>query len=103
MLTHSKTFDQHLIDLEKVLMRLKEHGVKLRAEKCEFVKTEVRYLGRLVSGKGYRPDPKDTESLEKFRSPPSNIGELRSLLGFLGYFRCYVKDFSQKVKLCMIC
>ena len=98
MLAHSKTFDQHVVDLEKILMRLKEHGVKLRADKCEFAKTEVRYLGRLVSGKGYRPDPKDTQALEKFRSPPSNIGELRSLLGFLGYFRCYVKDFSQKVK-----
>ena len=98
VLCHSKTFDQHLVDLEKVLMRLREHGVKLRAEKCEFGKREVRYLGRLISGKGYRPDPKDTQALEKFRTPPSNIGELRSLLGFLGYFRCYVKDFSQKVK-----
>ena len=98
VLCHSKTFDQHLEDLEKVLQRLKEHGVKLRAEKCEFAKTEVRYLGRLISGQGYRPDPKDTQVLEKFRIPPSNIGELRSLLGFLGYFRCYVQDFSRKVK-----
>jgi hypothetical protein len=66
VLCHSKTFDQHLEDLEKVLQRLKEHGVKLRAEKCEFAKTEVRYLGRLISGQGYRPDPKDTQVLEKF-------------------------------------
>ena len=85
-------------DLEKVLMRLREHGIKLRAEKCVFGKREVRYLGRLISGEGYRPDPEDMKALEKFRSPPTNIGELRSLLGFLGYFRCYVKDFSQKVK-----
>ena len=98
VLCHSKTFDQHLEDLEKVLIRLKENGVKLRAEKCEFAKREVRYLGRLISGQGYRPDPKDTQVLEKFRTPPSNIGELRSLLGFLGYFRSYVQDFSRKVK-----
>ena len=98
VLTHSKTFDQHVDDLEKVLCRLRENGIKLRAEKCEFAKREVRYLGRLVSGEGYRPDPEDTKALEEFRNPPSNIGELRSLLGFLGYFRCYVKDFSQKVK-----
>ena len=98
VLTHSKTFDQHVEDLEKVLVRLRENGVKLRAEKCVFAKREVRYLGRLISGEGYRPDPEDTKALEKFRTSPSNIGELRSLLGFLGYFRCYVKDFSQKVK-----
>ena len=98
VLCHSKSFDQHVEDLEKVLMRLREHGIKLRAEKCVFGKREVRYLGRLISGEGYRPDPEDTKALEKFRSPPTTIGELRSLLGFLGYFRCYVKDFSQKVK-----
>ena len=98
VLCHSKSFDQHVEDLGKVLRRLREHGIKLRAEKCVFAKREVRYLGRLISGEGYRPDPEDTKALEKFRSPPKNIGELRSLLGFLGYFRCYVKDFSQKVK-----
>ena len=81
-----------------MLCRLRGNGIKLRAEKCEFAKREVRYLGRLISGNGYRPDPEDTKALEKFRTPPTNIGELRSLLGFLGYFRCYVKDFSQKVK-----
>ena len=88
VLCHSQTFDKHLEDLEKVLMKLKEHGVKLRAEKCEFAKTEVRYSVRLISGQGYRPDPQDTQALEKFRTPPSNIGELRSLLGFLCCFRC---------------
>ena len=48
---------------------------------CVFLKREVRYLGRLVSGDGYRVDPKDTEALERFREPPKTIGELRSLLG----------------------
>ena len=34
VLCHSKSFDQHVEDLEKVLTRLREHGIKLRAEKC---------------------------------------------------------------------
>ena len=41
---------------------------------------------------------KDTKALNKFRSVPQNVGELRSLLGFLGYFRCYVRDFAKKAK-----
>ena len=98
VLVHSRTFDQHVADIEKVLMRFIEKGVKLRAFKCHFGKQEVRYLGRLVSCEGYRADPADTVVLEKFRTPPKTIGELRSLLGFFGYFRGYVKDFSQKVK-----
>ena len=98
ILCYSKTFSQHLIDLEQVLVRLHARGIKLRGAKCVFAKQEVRYLGRLVSENGYRPDPEDTIALEKFRTPPNTVGELRSLLGFLGYYRCYVRDFSRKVK-----
>ena len=60
--------------------------MKLRADKCVFFKSEVRYLGRLLSEKGYRPDPKDTEALERFRKPPETVGQLRTLLGFFGYY-----------------
>ena len=98
ILVYAETFEAHAQNLRRVLLRLKEKGIKLRPDKCVFAKTEVRYLGRLVSGEGYRPDPADTASLEKFRAPPKNIGELRSLLGFMGYYRGYVRDFSRIVK-----
>ena len=62
--------------LDKVLERLEEKGVKLRAEKCVFGKREVPYLGHLVSAEGYRPDPADTAALQKFTEPPKNVGEV---------------------------
>ena len=98
ILVYAVTFEEHVHNLRIVLKRLMEKGIKLRPDKCVFAKTEVRYLGRLVSGEGYRPDPADTVALEKYRTPPKNIGELRSLLGFLGYYRGYLKDFSKRVK-----
>ena len=55
-------------------------------------------MGRLVSEEGYRPDPEDTKALENFRVPPKNVGEVRSLVGFLGYYRNYVRDFAKKMK-----
>ena len=98
VLAFSKKFEDHVKDLDEILTRMRSRGIKLRAEKCCFAKKEVRYLGRLVSAEGYRPDPADVAVLEKFRTPPGNLGELRSLLGFLRYYRCYVQDFSRKVK-----
>ena len=98
ILVHSETFDEHVQDLKKVLCRLLARGIKLRGRKCSFGKQEVRYLGRMISAEGYRPDPADTAALEKFRTPPETIGELRSLLGFLGYYRTYVKGFAAWVK-----
>ena len=98
VLCYAKVFDDGVADLKKVLRRLKSRGIKLRAEKCAFLRTEVRYLGRLISAEGYRMDPADTEALERFREAPKNVGDVRSLLGFLGYYRCYVKNFARIVK-----
>ena len=98
ILAHGETFEEHVAHVKKVLRRLKSQGIKLRGCKCVFAKQEVRYLGRLISGDGYRPDPEDTAALDKFRTAPKTVGEVRSLLGFLGYYRCYVRDFSKRVK-----
>ena len=51
--------------VKKVLRRLRLQGIKLRGKKCVFGKQEVRYLGRLISSEGFRPDPEDTAALEK--------------------------------------
>ena len=98
ILIYGKTFDEHKENLRTVLRRLKSKGVKLRVDKCVFAKPEVRYLGRLVSEEGYRADPDDVKALDKFREPPKTVGEVRSLLGFLGYYRVYVRDFAKKLK-----
>ena len=94
----SETFGDHVRDVRDVLKRFRETGVKLNPEKCEFFKPEIRYLGRLISKNGYRPNPEDVKALDKCKTPPTNIGELRSILGFLGYYRTYLKDFSRRLK-----
>jgi hypothetical protein len=60
ILVYGETFEEHVQNLRVVLKRLMDKGIKLRPNKCVFAKTEVRYLGRLLSGEGYRPDPADT-------------------------------------------
>ena len=84
--------------MEAVLKRLKENRIKLNAKKCHFFKREIKYLGHLISKDGYRDDPQDSIALEKFCAHPKTVGELRSMLGFLGYYRCYVKNFSKILK-----
>ena len=71
VLVYAKSFESHVHNLRLVLRRLKSKGVKLRADKCFLFREEVRYLGRLVSRNGHRPDPADSQALEKFRTPPN--------------------------------
>ena len=98
ILIYGKTFDEHKQNVKTVLECLKRKGIKLNPKKCEFFKKEVRYLGRLVSKEGYRPDPENASALNACKIPPRTVGKLRALLGFLGYYRNFVKDFSRKFK-----
>ena len=84
--------------MKKVLECLRLEGVKLNGKKCNRFRREIRYLGRLVSENRYRPDPADVNVLEKCKIPPKNVGKLRSLIGFLSYYRTYIKNVSRKLK-----
>ena len=92
----SKTFEDHLDHLRKVFRKLREHGVKLKPKKCKLFKHEVSCLGRIVSADGHRLDPAGIESVKSIaKNTPKTVGDVRKLLGLLGYFRRYIKDFAR--------
>lgn len=96
ILCYSKSFEAHVEVVRKVLQALQVHGVKLRPEKCELFRAEVRYVGRLVSAEGVRVDPKDLEAVLALKAKsPQTVGDLRRVLGFLSYYRSYVQNFSR--------
>ncbi len=95
----AKIFEEHVKVLRKMLQALQQHGVKLRPNKCEMFKKEVRYAGRQVSAEGVRIDPKDLDAVRAWKAKkPTTAGEVRRMLGFLIYYRSYVQDFSRIAK-----
>lgn len=97
LIVFSETLEQHETRLLNVLNRLKEYGLKLSIEKCKFFQTSVRYLGHIVSEKGVETDPQKIEALKTWPSP-TNLKELRSFLGFAGYYRRFIHHYSKIVK-----
>ena len=93
----SETYEQHLERLEQVFLKIKEAGLKLSPKKCKFFQSEVKYVGHIVSAEGIRADPEKISKIVNW-SEPSNVDELRTFLGFTGYYRRFVKDYAKLAK-----
>ncbi|KAJ8339479.1 hypothetical protein SKAU_G00362650 [Synaphobranchus kaupii] len=97
LIIFSSTLEEHEERLVRVLNQLKEFGLKLSAKKCKFFQTSVKYLGHIISEEGVETDSEKIAALKTWPKP-NNLKELRTFLGFCGYYRRFVKDFSKIVK-----
>ena len=57
ILIHAKTKKDLKDRMKRVLQRLKEHNLYLKPEKCKFERTEVEFLGTIISENTIRMDP----------------------------------------------
>ena len=90
----STTFEEHIDRLQAVFSRLKEFNLKLKATKCEFMKSEVTYLGHIVSQGGIRTDPEKTSVIENWPEPKT-VKDVCSFLEFTGYYRRFIKNYAR--------
>ena len=93
MIVFSSTLDEHEERLSQVLDRLRTFGLKLNPRKCSFFCRSVSYLGHTVSETGISCDPSKVDAVREWPRP-GNMKELRSFLGFAGYYRKFVCGFS---------
>ncbi len=97
LIVFSDTLEEHERRLLHVLERLKDYGLKLSLDKCKFFQTSVKYIVHIVSEDGVETDPQKIEAIKTWPSP-RNLKELRSFLGFSGYYRRFIKYYAKIVK-----
>ena len=63
------TLQEHLDQLEQVLLRLNEVGFKVNVSKSQLCTTELEYLGYLINRQGVRPTLRKVEAILKIATP----------------------------------
>lgn len=89
----TKTFEDYLIWLNEVITKIKNAALRLNLKKCECCCFEVKYLGYIVNDKGLMVDPDKLIPILEY-PVPTNLKEIRRLLGIASWYRRFIPNFS---------
>ncbi|CAB1119117.1 unnamed protein product [Ectocarpus sp. CCAP 1310/34] len=94
-------FDQeplgHVMNLIEFFKRLRQYNLKLSPGRARVGATHANFLGHTISPAGVSPDGVKVRALTHM-PPPTNVKQLRSLLGGLSYYRIFLKSLAIKVR-----
>ena len=96
-----ETEEQHIARHRKIVHEifdiLAENDLYLKPEKCAFEQEEIEYLGVIIGKGRLRMDPKKLHAVLNYPTP-CNATDIRAFLGFTGYYRYFVKNYSGIVR-----
>ena len=97
VIVYSNSCEEHLQQLQGVLERINSVGLTCHPRKCQFGLRTIPYLGLQVGNGQLTVQQAKVAVLDKL-PPPTDLGRLRTFLGFTGYYRRFVKNYASVCK-----
>jgi hypothetical protein len=94
IIVYSDTLEEHERHLRAALQKLREKRLYAKLSKSTLCRTEVEFLGHYVGRDGLRVMEDKIEAVSRWPVPTS-MRELRAFLGLSGYYRRFVRGFSE--------
>ena len=89
----TEDFNTHLNVLDALFACLEKHNLTAKPSKCSFACKRVNYLGFIIGDGSIQPQPSKVEAISNM-TLPKNKKELRSFLGFVGFYRKFIPNMS---------
>ena len=93
ILLYASDIRSHTDNIAQVFNTLRTAGLRLRPEKCHFARSQVTFLGHILSKDGIAVNPEKTNAVTTFPTPTTPT-QVRMFLGVCQYYRRFVKHFS---------
>jgi hypothetical protein len=94
ILIYSKSWEDHVQHVDKVLQLLKEQQLYAKPSKCFFGVKEVEYLGHILSHERVKVDPNNIKDMMDWPIPKT-LKNLRGFLGLIGYYCKFVQHYGR--------
>ena len=91
ILITGKSIEKHLENLEAVLTRLEETGLRLKRDKCAFLLPTVEYLGYKITAQGLQPTLDKVKAVQNAPAP-QDVSQLKSFIGLVNYYGKFLPD-----------
>jgi hypothetical protein len=98
VLIFTENMEEHREIVKRVLKILQENKLFLKPEKCKFERTEIEYLGVIISHNSMKMDPVKIAGIMEWPEP-KNLKQTQVFLGFINFYRRFVRGYSEIAKL----
>ena len=98
MVVKSKQEKRHIKDLQGVFEVLRQHKLRLNADKCAFGVGAGKFLGYLITSRGIEVNPDQIEAVKRLKLP-SNPKEVQVLTRMLVALNLFIFKLADRCRL----
>ena len=88
--------EEHLEHLRLVFKKFCQSGLKLKFKKCVLFKSQLEYLGHLITTEGIKPLHKVDAILTL--QPASTVIEVKHIIGIANYYKKFLPLLSEVIR-----
>ncbi|GFX94038.1 transposon Tf2-9 polyprotein [Trichonephila clavipes] len=93
ILVASKDEAQHVSHLKQTFQRLQDNGLVIKVAKCQFLQTEIDFLGHRISVNGIEPSKERIRVI--YFKLPETVKELRRYLGVINFYHRFIPNAAE--------
>ena len=97
LIVHGCGIKEHDRNLHAVLTRLKEKGLTLNGDKCQFRLPKLTFFGHDLSRQGVAPSEEKVAAILN-ASPPQDASQVRSFVQLVQYSAKFLPNFAQEAE-----